>query len=224
MFFCKPGARNLYKVTMPTERILPAKPFTMIRHGQTVANAAGIASGSVDTPLTDLGRTQAIAVRPLLAQLDLMPTIIIHSALSRARDTALLLNQELCVPLTERGELGERNFGAWAGQPWPFVAEHLHARRDPPEGELNTTFLNRVAHALRAVLMAHNNPLIVTHGGVFDALAELYDGRFEDVHNCALYAFEPHHKESIFPWDVWHYTLGADEIIAKTPVYLIFES
>lgn len=40
--------------------------FYMLRHGQTVANAMGYLSGSLDTPLTSLGRQQAAALPKLL--------------------------------------------------------------------------------------------------------------------------------------------------------------
>ena len=40
--------------------------LTIVRHGQTAANAAGLLLGRADPPLTDLGRRQARAIADAL--------------------------------------------------------------------------------------------------------------------------------------------------------------
>ena len=72
--------------------MIPSKHFYMIRHGQTEANAAQIMAGSIDSPLTALGRQQAKNVHDILENLEIKPKTIIHSHLSRAKETAEILN------------------------------------------------------------------------------------------------------------------------------------
>ena len=56
-----------------------------IRHGESVNNLTKRYSGQCDTPLTDKGREQAKAIRPILADIDF--DIVYSSDLSRARET-----------------------------------------------------------------------------------------------------------------------------------------
>lgn len=87
------------------------KAFYMIRHGETVANQEDWFSGSIDTPLTGLGRQQADIARQIVEQLDDQPNMIIHSHLSRARDTAAIINQNLGLPLQEDPDYAEMFVG-----------------------------------------------------------------------------------------------------------------
>lgn len=60
----------------------------LVRHGQTIANLEGYYSGQSDVKLTDLGKQQAEAIRPVLAPYSF--DRIYSSDLSRAVDTAKL--------------------------------------------------------------------------------------------------------------------------------------
>lgn len=62
-----------------------ARHFYMIRHGETEANAAQIMAGSMDTPLTENGITQAKEAAKIVEALNIKPQAIVHSHLSRAR-------------------------------------------------------------------------------------------------------------------------------------------
>lgn len=66
----------------------------MIRHGQTTANAERILAGQADVPLTELGKQQAEAIRPILAKFQF--DRVYSSDLSRAIDT-----QRLAIPGVE---------------------------------------------------------------------------------------------------------------------------
>lgn len=66
----------------------------LIRHGQTTANLDMVYAGQTDVPLTDLGRQQAEAIRPILAPVSFDK--IYSSDLSRAIDT-----QRLAIPGAE---------------------------------------------------------------------------------------------------------------------------
>lgn len=60
----------------------------LIRHGQTIANLEGYYSGQSDVKLTDLGRSQAEGIRPILEKYTF--DRVYSSDLSRAVDTAKL--------------------------------------------------------------------------------------------------------------------------------------
>ncbi|MBL8638149.1 MAG: histidine phosphatase family protein [Alphaproteobacteria bacterium] len=50
--------------------MIPARPFYMLRHGQSEANMADVIAGrGVDSPLTAQGRNEAETVRSTLSQL-----------------------------------------------------------------------------------------------------------------------------------------------------------
>ena len=68
-----------------------------VRHGQTVANLEAFYSGQSDVKLTDLGRSQAEAIRPILAKYSFDK--VYSSDLSRAYDTAQLAIPG-CAPIT----------------------------------------------------------------------------------------------------------------------------
>lgn len=202
--------------------MLPLRPFYMIRHGQTVANREGWASGSIDTKLTDLGKEQARAAQSVLPFLPQKPTALYHSMLSRARDTAAILNKTLGLPMIECADLNEQDFGAWAGQPWTECHAKLVAGETPPQGEGREVFNARVMRGLHFVLTTTTGlPLIASHGGVFDALVQSYGYEMPDVKNCHLYGFEPCANEALFPWTIWHYGCESEDSSTKEQIVLI---
>lgn len=62
-----------------------------VRHGESVANLNKTFAGQSDAPLTEKGRTQAEAIRPILSEIPFDK--VFSSDLSRARDT-----QKLALP------------------------------------------------------------------------------------------------------------------------------
>lgn len=89
----------------------------MVRHGQSEANANDIWAGNLDSPLTEQGKQEAYALQETVQLLDPKPTKIIYSTLSRARDTALILNKTLDLKAEEYPDIHERNLGEWQGKP-----------------------------------------------------------------------------------------------------------
>lgn len=65
--------------------------LTVIRHGQTVANATGNVQGHSNTPLTNLGIQQAMALAHHFKSIGWTFDRIYSSDLGRARDTAKLI-------------------------------------------------------------------------------------------------------------------------------------
>lgn len=194
---------------------LPLKHFYMIRHGQTEANKKEIMAGSTDSPLTELGREQARAVQRIVSALDIKPKSIVHSNLSRARDTAQIINEALNIPMHEEPKVAEIHSGDWEGKPWTECEALLDGWPTPPNGENFTEFCARIKDGKKHHLDRHDAPvLIVCHGGVFRGLGGIYGlntpGIFE---NCHLYEFMPNLSYAHFPWNVWNYRFIGDDLI-----------
>lgn len=191
--------------------MLPPKTFYMMRHGETQANAEGYAAGSFDTPLTERGRSQAMAARRVFESLSPYPTLIVHSYLSRSQDTANILNGNSALPKLENPLMAEQCFGDWKGLSWEIIHDRIMAGEIPPNGESMEMLTDRVMAGLSEVLALPTEPvLIVTHGGVFDALFWKFHCKVDDVKNCHIYRFTPTAVDQPFPWEVWHHDLSED--------------
>ncbi|MEZ5813712.1 MAG: histidine phosphatase family protein [Alphaproteobacteria bacterium] len=188
---------------------IPLKPFYMIRHGETEANAARIMAGHLDTPLTQKGRAQAGEAARVVAALKTKPAALFHSHLSRARDTAALINETLGAPMYEDPDLAEIHAGDFEGAAYEECNPLFHGWPDIPNGEKHTDFFERVRRGKsRAIGGSYEPVLIVCHGGVMRAFGEIYavptPGKFQNAH---LYEFVPNPEKTHFPWDVFDYRL-----------------
>lgn len=184
--------------------MLPCVPFYLVRHGESEANLANlVAGGELDTPLTPKGREQALE---LAQRLHLMPHPagkIYHSSLSRARDTALILNEVLQLPCTQDHDLREHMMGEWSGvRAWQDCIRDIGNGIIPPGGETYDELDARILKVFRRLLqgmcgtISHVSappqiPLIVAHGGVFHALGRLLSIDVPHIHNCTMLFFEP---------------------------------
>ncbi len=200
---------------------LPLKHFYMIRHGQTEANARQVMAGSTDSPLTDTGRAQAKAVQSVVQALEIKPKAIIHSDLSRARDTAHIINEVLEVPMHEEADIAEIHSGDWEGKPWAECEDLLDGWPTPPNGEAFSEFCARLRKGKKLHLEQHDGPiLMVCHGGVFRGMGGIYGlntpGVFE---NCHLHEFQPDAKNAHFPWKVWNYRFEDRLMRMESSVY-----
>lgn len=208
--------------------MLPARHFYMIRHGETEANVARVMAGHTDSPLTALGRSQAACVQSVLQHLAIKPRAIIHSHLSRARDTASILNETLGVPIHEERDLSEMHVGTFEGVAYEDCGPLFEHGLDPEGGESHMHFIARIRRALsHALAMQHRSVLIVSHGGVLAALGKIYGIRVKHVfQNCHLYEFEPDSEHERFPWQVWQYdqTGNDGQTIIRNPAMLYHDA
>ncbi len=88
----------------------------LIRHGETDWNKQLKIQGQIDNPLNELGENQA---RELATHFEgISADVYLHSSLSRARDTFLILKDELNLEVEGivDDSFIERNFGALEGQ------------------------------------------------------------------------------------------------------------
>lgn len=194
---------------------LPLKHFYMIRHGQTEANEKRIMAGNTETALTKLGRQQADKARRIIEQLEIKPAAIFHSHLSRARDTAHIINTNLNLPLFEDKNLGEKHCGIHEGAPYEACLDEFLKWIDIEGGETAKEFFQRVKTGKTNALERFNEPvLIACHGGVMRAFAALYEKESStNFKNAHLYEFIPNPKNPSFPWIIFEYDL--DESTGK---------
>jgi broad specificity phosphatase PhoE len=119
----------------------------LLRHGQSVANVAGLLSGRAEAPLTDEGRSQVAALSTVLTGVDRL----ISSPLGRARETAAALGLGLPVEVDERWT--EIDYGELEGEPLAAIPPETWRRwRSDPSfrpdgGETLVELGTRVRHA-----------------------------------------------------------------------------
>jgi broad specificity phosphatase PhoE len=169
----------------PTPPLIPAgldAVLAFVRHGESEWVAEGRFQGQGDSPLSELGRRQALltarriarrARRPALPLPSGPPGSVVHSPLARAAETAELIARAVSggrgpdsveEPVPHRAEPGliEIGQGEWEGLPGTEVVERWGElleqwRRDPltawaPGGESIPEVDVRVRTALRPLL------------------------------------------------------------------------
>lgn len=144
-----------------------------IRHGQSEYNKAGLLAGSTNTPLTDLGREQARTAG--IAAKDLGVELIFASPLSRARETAEIMADEMGYPsqniiFDER--LKERHFGGLEGSVWEPGIDLTGAVDLEEIAQLHA----RVAAVIAEISQrSEGTILIVSHGATGRMIREVTD-------------------------------------------------
>jgi probable phosphoglycerate mutase len=203
--------------------MLPQKPFYLIRHGETIHNAAEIsAGGGLDSPLSEKGRAQPQELAPFLANLDVQPQIIHHSTMSRATDTARFLNEPLGLDMIPNRDLREHELGEMEGIPWEKCRPYFEERRPFPGGECISSFSQRIQSTITDILEASDDlPMIVAHGGLFHAIGFMYDYARMSSNNCHLHYFEPEPTYNDFPWRVWMFDIEGEELIKRPAPFCI---
>jgi broad specificity phosphatase PhoE len=163
----------------------------VLRHAQSVWNAAGRWQGWSDAPLSELGEQQARQAGRALRAAGAHPEAMACSDLLRARRTAELIAAELGfgAPLIVDPDLREQDLGYWNGltsdeiaQKWPAELDGRRSGRllEVPGGEDGTVFAERCLGALlRIAAQPAEEVVTVAHGGVVIAL-ERAIGVFKD--------------------------------------------
>ncbi|ABG32360.1 histidine phosphatase family protein [Roseobacter denitrificans] len=90
-------------------------PLYILRHGQTEWNAQLRIQGSLDSPLSDLGRAQAKQQHEILRSRDLSGYRAFCSPQGRAFHTASIALDGLCPRIDTDPRLVEIGVGAWEG-------------------------------------------------------------------------------------------------------------
>jgi probable phosphoglycerate mutase len=152
---------------MPQETLTPT-PFWFLRHGETDWNIDSRAQGDIDIPLNATGLAQARAVAPRLRNRGIRA--IVSSTLSRARDTAQIVADELGLPVEFDDGLREVKFGVREGEPMAeWFATWVSGEYTPEGAESFVALRARAVAALNRALARPAPVLVVAHGALFRA-------------------------------------------------------
>lgn len=174
----------------------------LVRHGETVWNAARRIQGQSDSPLTEKGEQQAQQVGERVKSLGI--THVIASDLGRARRTAEIIADACGCTVTLDARLRELNMGCLEQRPLDgLTEEEEHWRKTLvdgttagriPGGESMAEMATRMHEALNALLElpAGSRPLIVSHGMALGVLVSTILGlpahaeRRLRLRNCSI--------------------------------------
>ena len=149
----------------------------LVRHGETDWNRDRRIQGSTDIPLNDTGRAQAQDAAASLRDAPDLPSFIVASDLSRARETAEIIASELGLAAPRLyPQLRERSYGVAEG----LRIEEYYERwgdwqgADVPEAESPEDLRARAVAGLTAVVgdvrrttaPAAASVIVVTHGAL----------------------------------------------------------
>jgi broad specificity phosphatase PhoE len=161
-------------------------------------------AASDDVELTDVGRQQAHDLAQTIRK-RFHPTRIYSSLLTRARQTAAILGDELGLEVTELPGIHERNFGCLRAQPYRHLGAMMRAdpAYDParrwlwvPEGGES---LDQVrARAMEALLRTASicdgeEVVVVSHGAVMECVTAAVSGDWDSAsvpENCGVLVLE----------------------------------
>lgn len=177
----------------------------LLRHGETEGNVNKQYAGATDTPLTELGKRQAVDA--YLRFENETFDVVYSSPLSRALDTArTFTDHEIIID----EQLKEMDFGIFDGLTYAEITEKYPEASKAwskdenfefPNGESYESFYNRVIKRYHEIIEAHQveKLLIVAHSGVIKSiLAEEITGGMDgfwkfSVDNCKVSILEYKH-------------------------------
>ncbi|WP_307470801.1 histidine phosphatase family protein [Cytobacillus purgationiresistens] len=141
----------------------------LIRHGETDWNAAGRIQGRTDIPLNLKGVEQAKQCGKHLSAN--AADMIIASPLTRAKQTAEIIQKEVNLPLVFMDDFIERCFGEAEGMTFDDRRSHF-PDGNIPDLESIETLTSRVMDGIKKI--NNNYPgeklLLVAHGAVINAI------------------------------------------------------
>lgn len=173
----------------------------LLRHGQTAMSRADVFCGrGLDPTLTDEGVTMADAFAA--AYRSAPWTAIYASPLQRAVATATPIASAMGLPIQQREELAELDYGAWDGLTADVVAQQWHDEHErwtadpawnpPTHGETAIALAQRMTNVIEEITDAHldGNVLVVSHKAsirvLLCALLGVDVGRFRYRFGCPV--------------------------------------
>ncbi len=149
--------------------------IVVVRHAETVDNAARVWQGHKDSPLSERGRAQVEAAAPQLAAYD--PVAIVSSDLQRAAHTAEGVARLVGLDVRLDPRLREVHVGQWQGltagevrERYPDVIAALDRGEDVPKGVTGETRVQvagragAAIHDVAAELGPGRTAVVVAHG------------------------------------------------------------
>lgn len=171
----------------------------LVRHGESLGNAAGVLQGRLDYGLSELGERQAELTARRLGALG--ADRVLSSPLLRASDTAKRIAAALGLDVQLEPDLAEYDIGEGAGLtpshlrerfPEMLAARSTGRRFLFPGEEGRDRFHQRLSAALARLRELDGTTVAVAHGGVISAMCHMVVGL--DLHrpgafmvgNCSL--------------------------------------
>lgn len=141
----------------------------ILRHGQTEWNLAGKFQGRGDSPLTPMGRAQALRQREILGRLGNATLPVYSSPQARAVSTArLVFGADAPIRLDDR--LQEIDFGTWEGKSRDEIRSDIGVSFETEQWQFKSPGgedLPALMRRARDFLTALTDPaIIVTHGTI----------------------------------------------------------
>lgn len=151
--------------------------ITFLRHGRSRADDERVHEGRYDSPLTDVGRTQARARGEAWRAAGLHFERIVASPLLRAHETAAIIGEIYGLGVETDPDWMEWDNGQLAGLPFEEAAARYPkpSFRNPYEpvgetGESEWALYCRAARAVESLVRgAAGHTLVVAHGGILNA-------------------------------------------------------
>ena len=140
-----------------------------VRHGQTVWNVENKICGATESPLTELGRKQAVETAQKIKEMKIKADEILYSPLSRAKDTAKIISEICGIPMREEKRLFEQNFGKYESTP-RNGAEFKEAKKQflcrYEGGESMFRLAQRIYNLLDELKVDGRDYILVAHNGI----------------------------------------------------------
>jgi len=152
----------------------------LLRHGETHSNLNLIYQGQGDSPLTELGVTEAKQLAEALKDEKLAG--VYSSTLSRSYETARIVAEKHKLEVIKIPELTERSYGVFEGLTFKEVKQKFAAnykewlanpsRADIPKSESLDDLQKRGVAAIERILAAHQHQTVcvVGHGAINRAI------------------------------------------------------
>jgi uncharacterized phosphatase len=153
------------------------KTIYFVRHGESEANAAGIAAGGgMDVTLTDSGRHQASKVGKALKNKGV--DLIVSSPMKRALETAQIIAQEIGFDQSKiitNPLFTERHLGEMTGAKRELVRTYYDAGVLPASAEKTEALYARIVQGLEWLKSLDASTIIlVSHGGPGRMIRTIY--------------------------------------------------
>ena len=134
----------------------------LVRHGQTDWNREGRFQGRTDIPLNDVGRSEASLARDHLGLQSW--DCIVSSPLSRARETATIINEKINRNIIVMEEFIEQCFGEAEGLLYHEIETNYGHVMNIPNRESSESIGNRILLGMEKVLqLPYKKVIIVAH-------------------------------------------------------------
>lgn len=152
----------------------------LVRHGRTMFNEKGIIQGWCDSPLTEVGRTQAKRVGSYFKARNIAFDAAYASPTGRTRETLECITD---MPYTCDAGLRELYFGTFEGEHETVLVKPFTDEMFVPfGGESLSQLAERMSGALTNIMMreSHERVLVVSHG----TASELFLRKWEAFKSC----------------------------------------